>query len=54
MVSRWNTTRHLLALSIPGEYDNDGQRLFFLHPLTEASECGGAEDDWNLTINDIL
>ncbi len=36
----------------PGEYDNDGQRVFYLHSLDEDSQCGGAEDGWHLVADD--
>lgn len=36
-----------------GDHDNDGQRVFYLHPLSEESECGGAEDGWHLNANEL-
>lgn len=37
-----------------GDYDNDEQRVFYLHPLYEQSECGGADEDWHLTKEDLI
>lgn len=31
-----------------GDTDNEGRRVFYLHPLTEDSRCGGAEYGWHL------
>lgn len=35
----------------PREYDNDGQRVIYLHPLDVESSCGGAEDGWHLSLD---
>jgi hypothetical protein len=35
-----------------GDTDNEGQRVFYLHPIDKPSPCGGAEDGWHLNASE--